>query len=243
MSIIKFQEYLNSKGKTIEKAGDILKPEMNKIPEKPSKYITKGKNYSFGAALNKEPNPYISKGISVSQGEDDEMGLGSLGTPNTDYSDTKSDVDSVSEINEHCGCEKKKAPFVVAYSSGSFHPDPIQAIKYIVYLTNENENILKALMHEARKTGCLNKYTDYLTRTPELYQSLQKKMQDQGAESIMQKLGLSTNEMTQNDLIKTPHKNYIGNQYEIIDKKRRPKKTRDVGDKVYEKGISDFESN
>ena len=190
MALTNFREYLNSKGKTTEKAEDIMDLKLDKSPDAPEKYATHGKNYAFSTALDSKPLPYQAKTINVFQGKDDESGLGFFGTPGIDYTDTRTNIVNFSELKEHCGCESKKAPFVVAYSSGSFHPDPIQAIKYIVYLTNENENILKALMHEARKMGCLEKYTDYLTKFPEVYRSLGKRYgSDDGIQHLAQKIG------------------------------------------------------
>ena len=163
MALIKISEYLNSSGKTIEKPTDIMKADVEAGPDRPEKNVIKGKNYKFPAALDSKPLPYAAKNFKVAQGKDDELGLGTLGTPDIEFGKTK-ELDSYSQLQEHCGCENKKAPFVVAYASGAYHPDPIQAIKYIVYLTNENENILKALMHEAKKAGCYRKYVDYVNR-------------------------------------------------------------------------------
>jgi len=186
MALINIKEYLNNKGKTIEKPSDIMTAKTDSPPKAPAKYATHGKNYAFSAALDDQPLPYAADTIDSQNGED---GLGFFGTPNIDFTNTKTNVVNFSELKEHCGCEKKKAPFVVAYASGAYHPDPIQAIKYIVYLTNENENILKALMHEARKTGCLQKYTDYLTKFPETYRSLGSRFQgDEGVNELMSRL-------------------------------------------------------
>lgn len=242
MALMTIQEYIDFKGKTMEKPLDSMDSKMDKTPATPEKYVTKGKNYSFPAALDKKPNPYISSNMKTSQKADDQVGLGDLGTPDTDFTQSKSDVSAVSELKEHCGCEKKKAPFVVAYSSGSYHPDPIQAIKYIVYLTNENENILKALMHEARKSGCLRKYTDYLLRTPELYQSLQDRVANDGPESLLQRIGLVRNESTEKiidmDADKKPNKpNKVKTPSKLS-----PTKDKSKGDKSYEAGLTDYAS-
>lgn len=161
MALLKLKEYLNNAGKTIEKAADIMTADIEKGPDRPEKNVIKGKNYKFPAALDGNPLPYAAKTMKDPQGKDGETGLGSIGTPDIEYGKTK-ELDSYSQLQEHCGCENKKAPFVVAYASGAYHPDPIQAIKYIVYLTNENENILKALMHEAKKAGCYKKYVNYI---------------------------------------------------------------------------------
>lgn len=174
MPLIRIQEYLDNAGKTIEKAQDSTSEKLPSSPKSPDKNKSHGKNYAFAAAIDAPPLPYQSKNVKIAQGKDDEQGLGSLGTPGIDYGKTRTNVVNFSEIKEHCGCEDKKAPFVVAYSSGSFHPDPIQAIKYIVYLTNENENILKALMKEARSRGCLHKYMHHLASYPEMQKIMQK---------------------------------------------------------------------
>jgi hypothetical protein len=153
-----FLEYLNGKGKTIEKAVDIEDLKQEKPPAAPENY--EDAVVKFPAQIKTKPNDYTAKQTKVKDNE----GLGDLGTPNVKFDAKSPVVDKVTEIKEHCGCEKKKAPFVVAYSSGSYHPDPIQAIKYIVYLTNENDNLLSALMKEAKDTGCLNKYANWIDR-------------------------------------------------------------------------------
>ena len=163
MAILTIQEYLNSKGKTIEKAETYPDCNIPEAPKTPQKAVTKGKSYNFPAALKGSPNPYISKEIRMGQEKDDEMGLGFLKSPGMDVSQ-KPETNAANQLKEHCGCEEKKAPHVVAYASGAYHPDPIQAIKYIVYLTNENENILKALMHEAKRVGCLDKYANIINK-------------------------------------------------------------------------------
>jgi hypothetical protein len=234
MAMLTIQEYLNAQGKTIEKPYNILDNKVPQSPNAPAKNLKKGKTYSFPAALDSKPNPYISSTIKIDAKKDDQKGLASFGTPGIDFEAKEKPPEAVSQLDEHCGCEKKKAPFVVAYSSGAYHPDPIQAIKYIVYLTNENDNILKALMHEARKMGCLGKYTDYLTRTPELYKSLQKKASNEGPDAILHKMGLSpANESTEKKNLKN-----------ILPIKRKDKDsektTKSIGDSAYSKGISDY---
>jgi len=174
MALIRIKEYINNTGKTIEKPQDSMDQKTQKNPDYPEKNQTHGKNYAFAAASNEKPLPYMANQIVVKQ--NDKLGLGDMGTPSVDFSISRKNIVDFSEYIEHCGCEKKKAPFVVAYSSGSFHPDPIQAIKYVVYLTNENNNILKALMHEAKNRGCLHKYMKYLSKYPEMQQIMQNQI-------------------------------------------------------------------
>jgi len=232
MGLLKINEYLNAKGKTDEKAVDIMKYQGEKPKDKPAKYATSGKNYAFSAARTEEPIPYVAKTIKPK----DQEGLGSIGTPGIDFEKTRTNVVNVSELHEHCGCEKKKAPMVVAYSSGAYHPDPIQAIKYIVYLTNENENILKALMHEAKKSGCLKKYTDFLYNMPELYQTMSEKLSDEeGHNRFMRRLSMVRNESTDK---KKPvnEKPKSDNEKPENDKKMKQK----GDDSKYSNAVSDF---
>jgi hypothetical protein len=175
MPLIRIKEYIDTNKKTIEKPIDITKQVLKSPPNSPEKNKTSGKNYGFSAAMDAKPLDYQAKKIVVAQKKDDEWGLGSFGTPGIDYEKTRKNIVDFSELKEHCGCEKKVAPFVVAYSSGSFHPDPIQAIKYIVYLTNENDNLLKALMQEAKSRGCLHKYMKHLVKYPEMQKYMVQK--------------------------------------------------------------------
>jgi hypothetical protein len=73
------------------------------------------------------------------------------------------------QLKEHCGCEDKEIPHVVAYTSGPYHPDPIQAIKYVAYLANENEHLMRALLRETRQLGCVDKLVEGLLGIPETY--------------------------------------------------------------------------
>lgn len=100
------------------------------------------------------------------------------------------------QINEHCGCENKKAPHVVAYSVGAFHPDPIQAINYVTYLANENKNLLHALVMEAKRVGCLKKIVSELLSFPETYKTLAEAMGGKEGNIISGKLVRAMNEQS-----------------------------------------------
>src|SRR5262252_3036523 len=76
------------------------------------------------------------------------------------------------QMTEHCGCEDKEIPHVVAYTSGPYHPDPIQAIKYIAFLANENSNIMRALLREVKRVGCVDKLVEGLLTIPETYSEI-----------------------------------------------------------------------
>ena len=58
-------------------------------PKGPEKAVVKGKNYSFPAALDSNPNPYVSTEVKLTK-KNDQTGLATFGTPNADFSKTKS---------------------------------------------------------------------------------------------------------------------------------------------------------
>ena len=91
-------------------------------------------------------------------------------------------------LNEHCGCENKKAPHVVAYSVGAFHPDPIQAIRYVTYLANENVNLRHALVREAKRAGCAAGLLGELLQLPESYVALAKLLDSKQGEVFSRRL-------------------------------------------------------
>jgi len=91
-------------------------------------------------------------------------------------------------LNEHCGCENKKAPHVVAYSVGAFHPDPIQAIRYVTYLANENVNLRHALVREAKRAGCAATLLGELLQLPESYTALAKLIDSEQGEAFSRRL-------------------------------------------------------
>jgi len=76
------------------------------------------------------------------------------------------------QLTEHCGCENKEIPHVVAYTSGPYHPDPIQAIKYVAFLANENQNIMRALLREMKRLGSMDRLLEGLLSIPETYSEI-----------------------------------------------------------------------
>jgi len=98
-------------------------------------------------------------------------------------------------LNEHCGCEDKKAPHVVAYSIGAFHPDPIQAIKYVTYLANENAHLRRALIREAKRVGCVDKLLGEMLLMPETLTALAEALNGPDGESLERRLQKAIREM------------------------------------------------
>lgn len=88
-------------------------------------------------------------------------------------------------LNEH---ESKKAPHVVAYSAGTFHPDPIQAIRYVTYLANENANLRHALIRESSRAGCASAILEELLLLPESYTALARIINSENGESFSRRL-------------------------------------------------------
>lgn len=175
---------------------DLLKPakdnyektltDKTKIPENPKapeKNNTKDLGYNVPKPVKASANPYAAKDKQPSEKEREE-GLGNIGDKDNVLNFTElTDLDnnafiettknlSTKEfinkmVNEHCGCENDVAPHVVSYYAGAGHPDPIQAIQYLVYVMNKNPHILRALMHEARRKGCFGKMCKAMMKFPE----------------------------------------------------------------------------
>ncbi len=78
-------------------------------------------------------------------------------------------------IKEQQQCEGEM-PNVIAYAAGPFHPDPIQAIRYVTFLAAENQQIMSALLQEAKRIGCIDKMVDQLLDIPETYTEIVNKM-------------------------------------------------------------------
>ena len=60
-------------------------------------------------------------------------------------------------LNEHCGCERLGPRPIVAYQIGKQMPDPIQTVNYLCDIMKENDHILRALVHEAKRQNFLEK--------------------------------------------------------------------------------------
>lgn len=190
---MKFLEYLNAKGKMQEKPKTDVVPDYEGPEEKaPEPNETDDLGYKAPKAFKKSPTPYapksdikekeLEKGVAYAGDKDMVVKFPELGKmSNEQFINTTKDLsteDFIKVMNEHCGCEKKSAPMVVAYSSGAYHPDPIQAIRYVSYLTNENENLLRALIHENKKFGGLEKLCERLMDYSEFYEVLKTKIHD-----------------------------------------------------------------
>ena len=192
---MKFLEYLNAKGKLQEKPITAINADYEGPEEKaPEKNETDDLGYKAPKAAKSSPTPYsagkstnvnkkdMEKGLANVGDKDNVIEFPELGKMNNEefitFTKGLPTDQFVKIMNEHCGCEKKSAPMVVAYSSGAYHPDPIQAIKYISYLTNENENLLRALIHETKRIGGLQKLCDRLMDYSDFYEVLKTKIED-----------------------------------------------------------------
>ena len=159
------------------------KTKIPTYPKTPEKNINKNLGYDVPKPVKASPNPYMATAKQPSAKEL-EKGLGNIGDKNnvlgfneltsldnesfieaTKNLSTKDFINNM--VNEHCGCENDVAPHVVSYYAGAGHPDPIQAIQYLVYVMDKNPHILRALMHEARRKGCFGKMCKAMMKFPE----------------------------------------------------------------------------
>jgi hypothetical protein len=63
-------------------------------------------------------------------------------------------------VNEHCGCEELGPRPIVAYQIGRQMPDPIATVNYLCDIMRENDHILRALVHEAKRQNFLDKLVE-----------------------------------------------------------------------------------
>ena len=159
------------------------KTKIPTYPKTPEKNINKNLGYDVPKPVKSSPNPYMAGNKQPSSKELDK-GLGNVGDKdnvlgfneltsmdNESFIEATKNLSTKDFINnmvsEHCGCENDVAPHVVSYYAGAGHPDPIQAIQYLVYVMDKNPHILRALVHEARRKGCFGKMCKAMMKFPE----------------------------------------------------------------------------
>lgn len=72
----------------------------------------------------------------------------------------------VARLNEACGmCGDSNIPMVTAFAKGKFHPNPLEAIKYVAHLAQENSEIMEHLLHNLKDGDVLGP----LMKKPESY--------------------------------------------------------------------------
>ncbi len=212
-----FQEYLTAKGTVLTKPPVEDVPDY-KGPKSvaPPKAATKGKGWQVPDVSGKSAaSPYSgpSKNSGPAKGAKD--GFADLGSKDLVYEPagkpkkkvkakgtaqtteaflTATKGMNTSQLAKHIKngltehCKDKKAPHVVAYSVGAFHPDPIQAIRYVAYLANENVNLRHALIREAKRTGCASALLEELLALPESFSTLARIIDSKNGVSFNRRL-------------------------------------------------------
>lgn len=70
------------------------------------------------------------------------------------------------QLNEECGmCGDSGIPMVTAFAKGKFHPNPLEAIKYVAHLAQENADIMEHLLHNLKDADVLGP----MMKKPETY--------------------------------------------------------------------------
>lgn len=164
-------------------------------PKSPEKYVFKNLGYNAPKPVKVSPNPY-SAPLKQPSVKEMEKGLANIGDKynivdfkelteldnesfikETKNLSTKDFINSM--VNEHCGCESEIAPHITSYYAGNSHPDPIQAVQYLVYVMNKNPHILRALVHETRRSGCFGKMCKAMSKFPEFHKEIEHGERDQ----------------------------------------------------------------
>lgn len=172
------KEYLNSQGKTIEVPDNILDQTKFSIPKNPEKNLVPGwdtpkakrekSDEMFAPKTSNKELPYVATEMKVK----DDQPLGELNTPGNLYptqielDNTLSTVKEIENVLGQNESVKLNAPKVLSESGVLFHPDPIQAIKYVVHLTNKSDDLLKAFITEAKNNGCIARYAEQINQLP-----------------------------------------------------------------------------
>lgn len=194
-------EYLNDKGKLVEKPKIELVPDYHGPDDKtPPTSKGQGKQEPYKAANSDPEAKKAEKGGMAEKGDKklvynpklkvgdskdvpDGKHIGHYPRPQTktesfiDKTRNLSQADFIRYMKEECGCGMSPdsidgLPMVNSYASGPFHPHPPEAIKYVVVLANKNDKILKDLVHEMKRSGGMSKLMKALFDHPESYNDL-----------------------------------------------------------------------
>lgn len=83
---------------------------------------------------------------------------------------------SLSEFTQHmlqeCACETENLPKVTAMKRGGFHPNPVEAVKYVAALASKNDRVMESLVFEIKHQKALNQLLKQLLEHPETYDEL-----------------------------------------------------------------------
>jgi hypothetical protein len=166
------KEYVNEKGKVVEKA----------------KVDAKADYRGPRATAPKGGKPYVSQAVNPGK-----KALGDIGDadlryePDTDTSKptktegflNKTKDMSLAEFTKYmlkeCGCgqvEGEDMPYVTAYTTGKFQPHPPEVIRYISVLADKNSGVLENLVNQMVSMGYLNKLLKAVFSHPQAYEEL-----------------------------------------------------------------------
>jgi hypothetical protein len=179
--MLTINEFLNAKGKLMEKPHDMMKPHDFPQHKTPEAAKTPGKKQA-GKEKNMLPPKGTSKQLPYQAATVDNKGDKPLGELNplkyptdldlgnelydTPWGYEEETPESLSKMIKESDDIKAKAPMVLSESGNSFHPDPIQSIRYVGYLANNSDNYLKVLVTELKNNGGLAKLQEEISSLP-----------------------------------------------------------------------------
>lgn len=238
---MKFSEYVDSKGKTIEKP--IVDPRGDTGPKteaSPPAADYSGKGWKIPQFVKDKPKPYSAPGTDEGL-QKYEKGLGNEGdkslaktfpedgkpkvmntwpkTTSEQFIEATKDF-SVSQISAFLadGAQFTGVPTISAYKKGQIHPDPLQATQYVSFLANNNKNCMESLVRELKRSGGLTNLVSEMLNHPETYKELTKHLAENP--NISNKLGKSFRDMKLQELTDVPAEDDI----EGKEKKKKKKK-------------------
>lgn len=179
--MLSINEYLNAQGKLMDKPHDYMKPHEYMQPKTPEAAKNPGKKQA-----GKEKNMLPPKGSTqqlpyhaATLNNNGEKPLGELNPLKyptdldlgdelyeTPWGYEEEQPKPLSQMIKESDEIKKHAPMVLSENGNAFHPDPVQAIKYVSYLAKSSDNYRKALIAEMKSNGGLAKLQEDINSLP-----------------------------------------------------------------------------
>jgi len=101
-------------------------------------------------------------------------------------------------LSEHCSlCNEDDSLPMVSGANGPFHPHPSEAVRYVVALSKNNPRIVDHLIHDAKRTGVLNKLIEAILEHPESYEHLSHLLGDERGEARSNQLARALNKVAE----------------------------------------------
>ena len=93
--------------------------------------------------------------------------------------------------------EDTSLPTVTAFESGNFRPNPNEAIRYVVALSNKSPKVLENFIYDAKRTGILGNLLETILDHPEAYMYLGQLLSDEKGTTRSKNLARALHQLEQ----------------------------------------------